>query len=102
VPWLGRIPLIGELFKVRGGQRQQKMLMVFIRPRILTDRLQADAETHGKYNDIREQQIQQGQKRPLIPLLPVEPPELPELEDSPNPLQPTPEAGRGATTRPVP
>jgi general secretion pathway protein D len=102
VPFLGRIPLIGELFKVRGGQRQQKMLMVFIRPKILLDSLQADAETRSKYNLIRQEQIEQGSKRELIPLLPFnQSPTLPELEQPANPIQPAPEAG-GATTSPVP
>jgi len=101
VPFLGRIPLIGELFKVRGGQRQQKMLMVFIRPRILLDSLQADAETQSKYNLIRERQIKQGSKFELIPLLPGEStPVLPQLDQPANPIQPPP-AG-GATTSPVP
>ncbi|HUG73178.1 MAG TPA: type II secretion system secretin GspD [Steroidobacteraceae bacterium] len=103
VPFLGRIPLLGELFKVRGAQRQQKMLMVFIRPKILTDSLQADALTGGKYNQIREQQIKQGERREILPLLPGNvPPELPELDQPQNPIQPTPAPAGGATTNPVP
>ncbi len=102
VPFLGRIPLIGELFKVRGGQRQQKMLMVFIRPRILFDSLQADIETQGKYNQLRDRQIEQGSRFELIELLPGESsPVLPELEQPANPIQQPAPAG-GATTTPVP
>lgn len=102
VPFLGRIPLLGELFKVRGGQRQQKMLMVFIRPQILLDSLQADVTTQDKYNLIRQRQMEQGSKFELIPLLPGEKsPVLPQLDQPANPIQPPPPAG-GATTSPVP
>jgi general secretion pathway protein D len=100
VPFLGRIPLIGELFKTRSGQRQKKMLMVFIRPTILTDGLQASAHTQNKYNLMRELGKQQGERNELLPILPFEgSPELPELQQPVDPARPT---GDGATTRPVP
>src|SRR5690606_13743359 len=104
VPFLGRIPLIGELFKVRGGQRQQKMLMVFIRPTILNDATQIGAATSDKYNQLRDQQIRQGGRREVLPLLPgTQPPQLPELDLTPNPIQPSPPpAAPGTTTTPVP
>lgn len=104
IPFLGSIPLLGELFKVRGIQRQQKMLMVFIRPKILTDSLEVDALTGSKYNEIRQRQIQQGERREILPLLPSNvPPELPALDPPQNPIQPTPPLGGGAaTTNPVP
>ncbi len=38
VPYLGRIPLLGNLFKYRSAKRQKTNLMVFIRPTVLTDR----------------------------------------------------------------
>ncbi len=37
VPYLGRIPIIGELFKTRSRRRDKSNLMVFIRPKILRD-----------------------------------------------------------------
>nr|PZN61400.1 MAG: hypothetical protein DIU62_13475 [Pseudomonadota bacterium] len=101
VPFLGRIPLIGELFKTRGSERQQRMLMVFIKPTILHDATQTGNTTRTKYNLIREQQIRQGERRELLPLLPgTTQPQLPEMEQVPNPVQPAP--APGATTTPVP
>jgi general secretion pathway protein D len=102
VPFLGRIPLLGQLFKVRGAQRQQKMLMVFIRPKIINDSLQADTLTGTKYNQVRDSQIEQGGRRELLPLIPGNAsPELPELEQPQNPIQPTPAPAGGVTTNPV-
>jgi general secretion pathway protein D len=103
VPFLGRIPLLGELFKVRSAKRQQKMLMVFIRPKILLDSLQADAVTNPNYNQIRELQMRQGDRREVLPLLPGNvSPQLPELAQPENPIQSTPAPAGGATTNPVP
>ena len=50
MPFLGRIPLIGELFRVRSGKREKTNLMVFIRPKILADGVQSAIETNAKYN----------------------------------------------------
>jgi general secretion pathway protein D len=83
VPYLGRIPLIGELFKTRNRKRDKANLMVFIRPKILNDGVQTAIETDAKYNYIRELQkkagAQPGEILPLIPfnkdpLLPPVPP----------------------------
>jgi general secretion pathway protein D len=83
VPYLGRIPLIGELFKTRSRTREKSNLMVFIRPKILRDGIQTAIETDAKYNFIREQQkkagANPGEILPLIPfnkdpLLPPVPP----------------------------
>jgi general secretion pathway protein D len=83
VPYLGRIPLIGELFKTRSRKREKSNLMVFIRPKILHDGVQTAYETNAKYNFIREQQkkagMNPGEVLPLIPfnkdpLLPPVPP----------------------------
>jgi general secretion pathway protein D len=83
VPYLGRIPLIGELFKTRSRKRDKANLMVFIRPKILRDGVQTAFETNAKYNFIREQQKKAGSNPgeilPLIPfnkdpLLPPAPP----------------------------
>ncbi|HTU68447.1 MAG TPA: type II secretion system secretin GspD [Steroidobacteraceae bacterium] len=83
VPYLGRIPIIGELFKTRSRKREKSNLMVFIRPKILRDGLQTAIETGAKYNYMREQQkkagANPGEILPLIPfnkdpLLPPVPP----------------------------
>lgn len=76
VPVLGRIPLIGELFRTRNGQKEKRNLMVFIRPKILRDGMSAAVETNAKYNVIRDQQLQRragkvtllpGERQPLLP-----------------------------------
>jgi general secretion pathway protein D len=89
VPFLGRIPLIGEAFRVRSGKRAQTNLMVFIRPKILADGLQSAVESNAKYNQIRELQRRMNSKVELIPLLPGVPkPELPEATPLPQALPP--------------
>lgn len=92
VPFLGRIPLFGELFKVRNGRREQSQLMVFIRPKILTDSLQVSRVSREKYELIREAQQKQADKKEVLPILPGSAtPVLPEFPPDPP-----------ATTRPVP
>ncbi|MEM1263418.1 MAG: type II secretion system secretin GspD [Pseudomonadota bacterium] len=73
VPLLGRIPILGNLFKATNRSKEKTNLMVFIRPKILRDGTQTAIETNAKYNYIRDIQLEgvratQGQ--PLLP--PVE------------------------------
>jgi len=79
VPFLGRIPGFGWLFRARSTDRVKTNLMVFIRPTILRDNIQATFETNTKYNYIRDLQLQQAERpvqlmrdaeRPLLPALP--------------------------------
>jgi general secretion pathway protein D len=76
VPILGSIPIIGELFKTRSGNKEKRNLMLFIRPTILRDGAQAAIETNAKYNVVRNQQLQRrhgkvtllpGERQPLLP-----------------------------------
>ncbi|MBP6107067.1 MAG: type II secretion system secretin GspD [Steroidobacteraceae bacterium] len=79
VPFLGSIPLIGELFKTRSVDKVKTNLMVFIRPRILRDGTDAAIESNAKYNYIRKQQVDRNDGR--VPLMPGErQPTLPPLE----------------------
>lgn len=84
VPGLGRIPGLGWLFRARSTERTKTNLMVFIRPTILRDTIDARFQTNRKYNFIREMQLQQAEQpirlmreetRPLLPELelPAEP-----------------------------
>jgi general secretion pathway protein D len=57
VPFLGDIPLIGELFKSRGKSRVKTNLLVFIRPTILRTTEDARAIAARRYGYIRDQQI---------------------------------------------
>ena len=80
VPILGSIPILGELFKTRSGQTAKRNLMLFIRPTILRDGVQAAIETNSKYNVMRNQQLQR--RNGNVTLLPGErQPTLPPIEE---------------------
>jgi general secretion pathway protein D len=69
VPFLGSIPILGELFKTRSVNKKKTNLMFFIRARILRDGVDAAIETNAKYNYIRKQQMDSfGGRVPLMPL----------------------------------
>lgn len=79
VPGLSKIPVLGELFKNRTTNTIKRNLMIFIRPRILTDdgvqRISSE-----KYNYLRARQIES--RRTSDGLTPEEQmPLLPELTD---------------------
>ncbi|MBM0106409.1 type II secretion system secretin GspD [Steroidobacter sp. S1-65] len=95
VPILGSIPILGELFKTRNGNKTKRNLMVFIRPTILRDGVDAAIETNAKYNVLRNQQLQR--KKGKVTLLPGErQPLLPPIEDLSKYADPT--AGAEAPT----
>ena len=79
-PILGSVPILGELFKTRSGQTRKRNLMVFIRPTILRDGVQAAIETNAKYNVLRDQQLRRRNGK--VTLLPGErQPTLPPIEE---------------------
>lgn len=96
VPFLGRIPVLGEAFKSRSAKKTKTNLMVFIQPRILRDGLDAAFETNQKYNYMRDQQRKLGPQREVLPLLPGTPravlPDLPPMKPAETPAEtpPTP------------
>ena len=78
VPGLGRIPVLGNLFRVRNTKKTKSNLMIFIRPRVLRTAEQAAIETNAKYNYLRNQQLDQNNGK--VKLMPGEtPPTLPPL-----------------------
>ncbi len=90
VPGLGRIPLLGELFRYRSTSSVKRNLMVFIRPQILHDEDIADGLTRTRYTRMRGSQLDQ-RERPRGLTRPEEMPLLPELSDflhSPPPDEP--------------
>jgi general secretion pathway protein D len=105
VPFLGSIPIIGNLFKVRNVTATKNNLMVFIRPKILRDQSQAAFETDSKYNYMLEEQKGQGGYENSWPkLLPGTPqPHLPALPPPPPPGTDaaTPKMNSGAATEPA-
>ncbi|MDE3131814.1 MAG: type II secretion system protein GspD, partial [Acidobacteriota bacterium] len=95
VPFLGRIPLLGALFRSRSGSHDKKELLVFIRPTILRDQQQIEATSRTQYEHVRQQQMQlhhgkvtllPGQKQPVIPEMP--PPVPPTQPPAQPPAQP--------------
>ncbi|RFF28788.1 MULTISPECIES: secretin N-terminal domain-containing protein [unclassified Wenzhouxiangella] len=76
VPGLGRIPLLGELFRYRTSSKVKRNLMVFIRPQILHDEALMDSITRSKYTRIRDLQLDQREsvdglgRKEQMPLLP--------------------------------
>ena len=119
VPFLGSIPLIGELFKTRSVDKVKTNLMVFIRPRVIRDGTDAAIETNAKYNYIRDQQLNRNKGK--VTLMPGErQPTLPALEDlvtpenvnptrvtplppaAPAPVLPEPTTPFGETPQPTP
>jgi general secretion pathway protein D len=122
VPVLGKIPVIGALFRVRNTQKTKTNLMVFIRPRVLRTAEQAAIETNSKYNYLRDLQLNRndgnvrmipGAQQPTLPPLvgPTQPTRLPPPPSSlesfspvtpaPPPEQPPVPPGN-ATTPPPP
>ena len=92
VPFLGAIPLLGQLFKTRSGSADRTDLMVFIRPKILRTDEQSAIETNTKYNYIRDEQrkVTTGE-REWLPILPgVKQPELPPMAPATQSTTPAP------------
>lgn len=81
VPILGRIPLLGNLFRSRKTDMIKTNLLIFIRATILRDSSQTALETNSKYNLMR--QVQQAQQNQNVQLMPgAKRPMLPPLEET--------------------
>jgi general secretion pathway protein D len=59
IPFLGDVPVIGNLFKSRGRSREKTNLMVFIRPTILRSAEDARLMSNRRYGYIRGRQLLQ-------------------------------------------
>lgn len=96
VPGLGRIPVLGNLFKYRSANRIRRNLMVFLRPVILRDGEAGTVISGHRYNYIRGEQLRVREQSDGL-LQPEEKPVLPELEALPAPgtaaPMPLPEPG---------
>ena len=104
IPILGSIPILGNLFKSRNSAKTKSNLLVFIKPTILRDGVQATIESTSKYNFVRDLQLQRnggkatlqiGERQPLLPELkePVAQPNTtadPKSDTTTTPLEPTP------------
>jgi general secretion pathway protein D len=80
VPFISRVPILGELFKTHSTAKSKTNLMVFIRPKILIDADAVATETGAKYNYLRE--IQRSRNHGKADALPGErQPTLPSMQE---------------------
>ena len=80
VPVLGRIPILGNLFRSRKTDKVKTNLLVFIRPKIMRDARAMSLETNSKYNMIRD--VLEGDRERGVPLMPgADRPTIPPLEE---------------------
>ncbi len=112
VPLLGKIPVVGALFRVRNTQKTKTNLMVFIRPRVVRTAEQAATETNAKYNYLRNLQLERndgkvkqmpGSKQPTLP--PLVGPKQPTPPPAPDPAlgeEPATSAQPGTEPEPPP
>ena len=84
VPVLGKIPLLGNLFRSRKTEKKKTNLMIFIRAEIMRDSIDTAFQTNAKYNMILDVQknresdainLMPGTPRPMIPPLPESQPQ---------------------------
>lgn len=104
VPMLGKIPLLGNLFRSRSTTKEKTNLMVFLRPKILVDSEQMATETEAKYNYIRDIQMRRKGRVQLMPF--EKQPTLPDLKElapkGPPPMTPKARAAaEGAIRKPA-
>ena len=78
VPFLGDIPLIGNLFKYQKRNRVKKNLMVFLRPTVIRNNEQSVSLSTDRYDYIRNEEIN-GQSEKTLVLPDMESPLLPSL-----------------------
>ncbi|MEC7119931.1 MAG: type II secretion system secretin GspD [Pseudomonadota bacterium] len=58
VPGLGRIPVIGALFRSRADEQKKRNLLVFLQPTILRDNSASGQLAQNRYNQIRMLQLE--------------------------------------------
>ena len=102
VPFLSKIPLLGQLFRVRNTTKTKTNLLIFIRAKIIVDDAQIATETEAKYNYARS--IQRTRGKGAAQLLPGEhQPTLPDLSTlAPSaPLTVMPKSGQSTAPPPA-
>jgi general secretion pathway protein D len=88
VPGLGRLPLIGGLFRSKSNEQTKRNLLVFLQPTILRGNEGVRELTQSRYNQIRTLQLRLDQKGDFSRL----PTELAEVYSPVLPDAPTPKA----------
>src|SRR5262249_912776 len=86
VPFLSKIPLIGQAFQTRNATVTRNNRMIFIRAKIITEASEAAYATESKYKYMMEQERQSELHQDFLPLLPGE--KRPKLQAMPPPPPP--------------
>ncbi len=89
VPLLGNVPIIGRVFKSTSSTVVKKNLMVFIHPVILRDNRSSNDATRARYEHMRDNQKQFGDRVETF-YVPGPLPLLPDWVDAPPPTAVTP------------
>jgi general secretion pathway protein D len=92
VPFLSRIPLLGELFRTRDTGKTKTNLMVFLQPHILHNDREAAVETDSKYEYLRDQQQKVAHDPAVLPLAPFQNLDAMPALNQPDLLKPAPAA----------
>jgi general secretion pathway protein D len=66
VPGLGRVPLIGGLFRSSGEQARKQTLFVFLRPTILRNRADTGAVASNRFQKLKAIEANPGDRRSLL------------------------------------
>ncbi len=94
VPFLGDIPVIGNLFKYQTRTRDKTNLMIFLRPVVIRDSKAISQLTGSRYDYIRGEQVNnlQSTDSPLLPSGGAVLPALPPIQSAIPPAMTTPTA----------
>jgi general secretion pathway protein D len=65
---LGKVPVLGYLFRSKSNSKTKRNLLVFLQPQILRDSESALAISAGKYNLTRGLQLRVGARGELMQL----------------------------------
>lgn len=69
VPFLGRLPVVGELFRTRSKSHDKRVLMIFVHPKILRSDEDGQSITDTKYEQMRDQQKALNKETTVLPLI---------------------------------
>ena len=69
VPFLGRLPVVGELFRTRSKSHDKRVLMIFVHPKILRSDEDGQSITDAKYEQMRDQQKALNKETTVLPLI---------------------------------
>lgn len=85
VPFLGKLPILGYLFRSKSKNAVKRNLMVFLKPRIVRTPSDLARYSKSKYNEVRRDSILYANKTDDVLVMPaVEAPILIEYDDSLN------------------